>query len=83
MTLGDDLLIESMNATCFPCSCVEGALRMQEMLARIEELEADMDRITGALAGVGTLYTEETALARINLMPSVQAAWDRNLGDAS
>ena len=49
---------------------------------RIEALEADMDQITGLLAGVETLYTTSEVLALIDLLPSVQAAWERNLGGA-
>lgn len=46
----------------------------------IERLRADMDQITGFLAGVDTVHTEDGALAGINSLPSVQAAWVRGLG---
>ena len=52
----------------------------ETLKARIGELEADMDQITGFLAGIETLYTTSEVLAKIDLLPSVQAAFERNLG---
>ena len=57
--------------------------RIHDLIDRVELLEADMDTITGLLAGVETLYTTSEVLARIDLLPSVQAAFERNLGGAS
>lgn len=47
----------------------------------IDKLETDMGQITGLLAGVGTFYTRSEVLERIDRLPSVQAAWERNLGE--
>ena len=51
-----------------------------EVLDRIKALEDDFLAITGCIAGVDTVLTEEGALAQINNLPSVQAAWERGLG---
>lgn len=61
--------------------CPERAARARAAAAYIQQLEADMDQITGFLAGVETLYTTSEVLARIDLLPSVQAAFERNLSD--
>ena len=63
----DDLFVQLRDA----------ADRIEELENALGAVEADMDQITGFLAGVGTVHTEEGALAGINLLPSVQAAWVR------
>jgi len=60
----DDLFVQLRDA----------ADRIEELENALGAVEADMDQITGFLAGVGTVHTEEGALAGINLLPSVQAA---------
>lgn len=52
---------------------------LAEKDTEVERLRADMDQITGFLAGVGTVHTEDGALAGINNLSSVQAAWERGL----
>jgi hypothetical protein len=51
-----------------------------DRLAYIAELEADFLKVTGILAGVGTLYTEDDALQAIGLLSSVQATFEEELG---
>ena len=51
-----------------------------EVLDYIKALEDDFLAITGCIAGVDTVLTEESALAQINNLPSVQRAWERGLG---
>jgi hypothetical protein len=52
---------------------------MKDAAAEIVQLRADMDQITGWIAGVDTMHPAEEAIARIDLLPSVQQAWERNL----
>jgi hypothetical protein len=49
----------------------------------IEQLRKDMLAITGYIAGVGTVFTEEGALRHIDFLPSVRAAWHVGLGGLS
>lgn len=44
-----------------------------------QELLEDFDRITGILAGVGSVLNRKEALQEIELLVSVQEAWIRGL----
>ncbi len=55
-----------------------------EEVARLEEenfaMRVDFGKVTGSIAGVGSVFTEGEALRQIDLLPSVQEAWERFLG---
>ena len=77
LSLSENVLAKTIDDLCMGFD--QQADRIAELEAENKKLRGDFDLVTGWIAGIGSVSTEEEIVAGINLVPSVQEAWDRGL----
>ena len=64
---------------CFETDRAEPDTVLHDILGYLAAVQADLAQLTEILAGIDVAQTSDEALRDINLLPSVQATWDREL----